>query len=60
MSMQPHLYAVALHAYEEAGGQLRAGGASIEERGGGMREPSLAQQMVRLNGTLYVTLMHAH
>lgn len=41
---------VVLHAHQEAGGELGAGGARVKERGGCVREPALGQQVVRLNG----------
>ena len=40
--------AVLLHADEEAGGELRAAGASVEEGGGGVCEPALRHQVVCL------------
>ncbi|KAA6419076.1 MAG: hypothetical protein FRX49_10816 [Trebouxia sp. A1-2] len=46
-SLSTHLYAVALHANEEAGGQLRPGCTSVEEGGGSVCEPSLAEQVER-------------
>lgn len=41
---------VVLHADQEAGRELGAGGAGVEERGRGVGEPALRQQVVRLHG----------
>lgn len=57
-SLSTHLYAVALHANEEAGGQLRPGCTSVEEGGGSVCEPSLAEQVVGVNCTVNVCLVH--
>ena len=56
----PHLYAVTLHTYQEAGGQLRTRCPSIEQGWGGVGEPAFTQQVVRLNGALNVGLVHAN
>ena len=45
------LNAVLLHADEEAGGELVATGASIEQRRGGVSEPALRHQVVGLWGS---------
>ena len=57
---QAHLNAVVLHADKEAGGQLRAGRPRIEQRGGRVREPALAEQVVRLHGQVDVRPVDAH
>ena len=49
-----------LHADEEAGGHLRARRAGVEQRRAGVREPALAEQLVRLDGGLEVLVVDAH
>ena len=44
------LNAVILHADEEAGGELGAAGAGVEEGWGGVREPALRHEIVCLEG----------
>ena len=47
-----HLNAVPLHADEEAAAQLGPRGASIEQGGGRVGEPSLAEQVIGLEHAL--------
>ena len=59
-----HQRAPHLHADEEAGGELRARRAGVEQRGRRVREPALGQQVVGLAGAVDVLLVdadgHAH
>lgn len=55
-----HLYTVTLHADQETRRKLGPRGASVEESGGGMCEPALAQQVVCLDGAVNVSLVNAH
>ncbi len=56
--------AVVLQLQQEAAAHLRLGGAGVEERGGGVGVPALAQVVVGADGTLQVLLVdadgHAH
>lgn len=49
-----------LEADEEAGAELGPRGAGIEEGGGGVGEPALRQQVVRLDGGVDVVLVDAN
>ena len=48
----PHLDAVSLHADKEAAAQLGPRRASVEQGGGRMGEPSLAEQVICLEHAL--------
>ena len=52
-SVVDSLNAVLLHADEEAGGELVATGAGVEQRRGGVREPTLRHQVVGLRADKY-------
>merc|ERR1719234_1894906 len=54
------LDAVAGHREEEAGGKLGPGGGCIKESRGGMSEKLLGEQVIGLNGCLYVLTMDAN
>lgn len=62
IEVKPLLYlnAVALHADQEARGQLRARCASIEQRWRRMCKPTLTEHVVCQDGALNVFLMHAY